>query len=219
MVMLQKVLHLNQRAFLKGTREFVLEGDFDLRVTVRDHSDIREQHVDLRNLRSQPSHVARKATLAWLIGGSLAAGALALIIGAVASSPYSDMRLIGWAFGVPLLCFSVILLRKAAIESYDWLFFDNRYTEASEVMLFYRRPDDVTFNAFVQELQERIRSFEQSPAPVSPTGAPSLVEQLRALAELHTNGALTAKEFEMAKQKLLASDDGQRPAASPDYSN
>ena len=42
---------------------------------------------------------------------------------------------------------------------------------------------------------------EPTPAPAS---APSLASQLKQLAELQASGALSAEEFDAAKQKLLA---------------
>jgi Short C-terminal domain len=67
-----------------------------------------------------------------------------------------------------------------------------------------------------QEQEQRLEGLEQQQATPAPAPAPlpaappaaagaSLVDQLKQLSDLKASGALSAQEFEAAKQKLLAS--------------
>jgi Short C-terminal domain len=70
-----------------------------------------------------------------------------------------------------------------------------------------------------QTQEQRLQDLEQqqaAPAPAPPPAAPApaaaaapaggaLVDQLKQLSDLKASGALSAEEFEAAKQKLLAS--------------
>lgn len=64
-----------------------------------------------------------------------------------------------------------------------------------------------------QDQEARLQALEaqqqpaEPPPPPAPAAAPAspLVEQLKQLSELKDSGALSAEEFDAAKQKLLAS--------------
>ncbi len=68
-----------------------------------------------------------------------------------------------------------------------------------------------------QEQEQRLQELEQqqpvvapaqppvAPAPAAAPGGAALVDQLKQLNDLKSSGALSAEEFEAAKQKLLAS--------------
>ena len=74
-----------------------------------------------------------------------------------------------------------------------------KYGDAYALTFHAKRPSPSAVEGFLEQLEQRIRE-----APSA--GQESLADELQQLCELHQEGALTAEEFQQAKEMLLGRD-------------
>lgn len=158
-----------------------------------------EGTIPLSSLKTHPIRRKRSSVRTWLFSVSLSLCALIFIPIGIFGTEFSDARLIGWGVGSPALILALLVARKAYLESYDWLIFENREDGTWEVVLFYEYPSPDEFSFFVAELQRRIAAASTTPwSRQSPLG-----QALGELEDFHKRGTLTDEEFATAKRKVI----------------
>ena len=144
----------------------------------------------------------RDIPVGWIVGSILVLGGAAVgwvwIIAKAITDPHSEVGVLAGLcvlftlFGLPILYGVFANWRDLALVV-------NRYGGGYVLVLYGRRPGRTAVRDFLEELEQRIRDA----APLEPERKEGLVQELRRLAELHKEGALTDEEFTQAKKQLL----------------
>jgi hypothetical protein len=147
----------------------------------------RRHELDLAFLDPRPRRVHRIST-------GLLSTALVLTVGAVAATLYG-----GPQAGSVLSVAAALALLLAILRSCDRLVFYTRHGRVPLVVLFNRNPNPGLFRAFVDDLARHI----DSAADRFPDRNQKLSAELREHRRLMAEGVLSARRYEIVKQRLL----------------
>lgn len=203
---MSEIAKLDQSTFFIGKRLYVLRDDGSMKVTSLFDGQGSEFTVDVGQLTPQPSREKRSARQ--MIVGMVFFSAISFLffLPGVLTGTATEARFvflgIAALFAIPLLlCW--LQFKK---QSYDVFLFPNQRT-GGHIAIHASVPDEPTVQAFIEKLQCEIRKHKTD--FVQPLG--SLADQIRELAKLHAQGALTEDEFSKAKQALIDAGKAARP--------
>jgi hypothetical protein len=181
---------LEQRSWLRRSKMcFVRFNRHYLAIDVDGPGSKQRRHeLDLAFLDPRPRRVRR-------VSNGLLSAALGLTVGAVAGTLYG-----GAEVGSMLSVAAAVALLLAILRSCDRIVFYSRHGRVPLVVMFNRNPDPGRFRAFVDDLIQHI----QSASGRFPDRNQKLSAELREHRRLMAEGVLSARRYEIVKQRLLA---------------
>jgi hypothetical protein len=188
-------VELRYKVGLFGRERYVLQ---EKELLVSFDSILRSSEYRLGLAQMDPRQVRhRNLPLGWgLAVVACAVAAIALLVGAFAFAGGRDRLPVALASCLPLFGLVVSAIQFVR-HSRNSVIFCNAYSGTGMLALRWQKPDRQTFEAFVRELQERIRRSREQ----AQEGA--LASELRGLEKLRNEGVLNEQEYRAAKAKLL----------------
>jgi len=195
----EKLISIEQRAFLRGYQKFKIRPDGELEVTVKGFNSVNQFKFPLWHLNPSPTRI-KFSQIGNLIGAIIfGLCCLGTVIGMIAPRDGG----LAIALLIPLSMFGLLF----------WVCYSRWITTSVNANVFYYRgnnkgihiwfekPDAKTFNDFCANLSEKAEEAWNN-RPIEPTPQ-SLAGELAALKKLKDSGVLNDSEFERAKSKLL----------------
>jgi len=188
-------VELSYKVGLFGRERYVLQ---EKEILVSFDGILRGSEYRLALAQMDPRQVRhRNLPLGWgLAVMACAVTAVALLIGAFAFARSGDRLPVALASCLPLTGLAISAIQFVR-HSRNSVIFCNAYSGAGVLALRWQRPDPKAFEAFVRELQARIRRSREQ----AQQGA--LASELRGLEKLKHEGVLNEQEYRAAKAKLL----------------